>query len=228
MSLIPAFELGLWNAWILIIPLIIYWFSDIKFLFSKRMSETPSLKRRKDKIISQILVIAMFVSFFYSIFVPLKLGTIWLFIGLLIFLIGMVFVTLAMIGFATTPIDKPVTKGIYRYSRNPMFIGFFLIYFGIAIACISWIYMVLTILFILIMFYFSPFEEAITLGKYGKPFKEYKGSCVPRICDNSWFIIPQQYVFYRSGFLKQSNRNHPKQAFQERGIHRNRLFSMLL
>ena len=48
MSLVPDFELGLWNAWILIIPLIIYWFSGIKFLFSKRMSETPSLKRRKD------------------------------------------------------------------------------------------------------------------------------------------------------------------------------------
>ncbi len=173
MSIIPVFELGLWNAWILIIPLMIYWFSGIKFLFSKRMSKTPSFKRRKDIIISQVLVIGMFFSFFYSIFVPLKLGTIWFYIGLLVYLAGMVLVTVAMIDFATTPIDKPVTKGIYRYSRNPMFIGFFLVYFSIAIACISWVYLVLTILFISIMIYLSPFEEVITLGQYGKAYREY-------------------------------------------------------
>ena len=173
MSLIPDFELGLWNAWIFIIPLIVVWFVGIKFLFSKRMPDSPSLKRRKDKIIMQILMVTMFTSFFYSIFLPLKLGTIWLSIGLLIYLAGMVFVTIAMIDFATTPIDKPVTKGIYRYSRNPMFIGFFLVYLGIAVACISWVYLVITILFILIMHYISPFEEAITLGHYGKAYKEY-------------------------------------------------------
>ena len=94
-------------------------------------------------------------------------------IGLLAYLAGIVLIKLTMINFATTPIDKPVTKGVYRYSRNPMFIGFFLVYAGIAIACISWAYMVLTILFILMVNYLSPFEEAITLGHYGKTYKEY-------------------------------------------------------
>jgi protein-S-isoprenylcysteine O-methyltransferase Ste14 len=173
MSFIPDFELGLWNAWIFIIPLIVYWFFGVKFLFSKRMPESPPLKRRKDKIISNILVIAMFFSFFYSIFVPLKLETIWFIIGLIVYLAGMVLINILMINFATTPIDKPVTKGVYRYSRNPMFIGWFLIYFGIVIACISWVYLIIVVLFILIMHYLSPFEEAITLGHYGKAYKEY-------------------------------------------------------
>ena len=173
MSLVPDFELGLWNAWIIVIPLIISWFTGVKFLFSKRMSKTPSLKRKKDKIISNILVLAMFFSFFYSAFVPLKLETIWFYIGLLVYLVGILLIILTMIDFATTPIDKPVTKGVYRYSRNPMFIGFFLVYIGIAIACISWVYMVLTILFICMVQYLSPFEEAITLGHYGKVYKEY-------------------------------------------------------
>jgi len=173
MSLIPAFKLGVWNAWIFIIPLVVYWFSGIKFLFSKRISEKSFLKRRRDRIISQILVLAMFFSFFYSIFLPLKLGTIWFYIGLLIYLAGIVLVTLTMIYFAITPLNKPVTRGIYRYSRNPMFIGFFLVYIGIAIACISWLYMVLTLLFILMVNHLSSFEEAITLGHYGKAYKEY-------------------------------------------------------
>ena len=173
MSLIPDFELGLWNAWILIIPLMIAWFMGVKFLFSKRMSKTPSLKKKKDKFISNILVLAMFVSFFYSAFVPLELETIWFIIGLIVYLVGLLLIILTMIDFATTPIDKPVTKGFYRYSRNPMFIGFFLVYAGISVACISWVYLVLTILFILSVQYLSHFEEAITLGQYGEAYKEY-------------------------------------------------------
>ena len=173
MSLIPDFELGLWNAWIFIIPFMIFWFVGIKFLFSKRVPENTSFTRKKDKIITNILMVTMFGSFFYSIFVPIKLGTIWFYFGLLVYLIGIILITISMINFATTPIDKPVTKGIYRYSRNPMFIGFFLEYFGIALACISWVYLVLTVLFISITSYLSPFEEAMTLARYGEPYKEY-------------------------------------------------------
>ena len=173
MSLIPDFELGLWNAWIFIIPFIVFWFGGIKFLFSKRMPESPSLTRKKDVIITNILMVTIFGSFFYSIFVPIKLGTIWFYFGLFVYLIGIILITTSMINFATTPIDKPVTKGIYRYSRNPMFIGFFLECFGIALACISWVYLVITVICILIMLYLSPYEEAITLGHYGKTYKEY-------------------------------------------------------
>lgn len=173
MLYIPDFELGLWNAWVFIIPFLIYWFVGIKFVFSKRMPESPLLKRRKIEIVSNILVIAMFGSFIYSVFVPLKLGTIWFYIGLIVYLIAIILIIISMINFATTPIDKPVTKGAYRYSRNPMFIGFFLCFFGIAIACISWVYLVLTVLFIVITVYLSPFEEALTLGHYGTAYKEY-------------------------------------------------------
>jgi protein-S-isoprenylcysteine O-methyltransferase Ste14 len=173
MSFIPDFELGLWNAWILIIPLIVFWICGVKFLFSKRMPETAPPSERKNKILSYLLVILMFVSFIYSIFMPLKLGTIWFYIGLIVYLAGLVLIVITMINFAATPMNKPVTKGVYRYSRNPMFIGWFLLYFGIAIACISWIYIVITVLFILITAYLSPFEEAITLEHYGKAYEEY-------------------------------------------------------
>ena len=104
---------------------------------------------------------------------PLKLVTIWFYIGLVVYLVGLILIAITMINFATTPMNKPVTKGVYRYSRNPMFIGWFLLYFGIAIACISWVYIVITLLFILITAYLSPFEEEITLRYYGKPYKVY-------------------------------------------------------
>ncbi len=173
MSWIPDFEIGLWNAWILIIPLIIFWISGVKFLFSKRMPETAPPSKRKDKILSNLMILIMFGSFIYSIFMPLKLGTIWYYLGLIVYFIGLILIAITMINFATTQINKPVTKGIYRYSRNPMFIGWFILYLGIAITCISWVYLLITLLFILITAYFSPYEEAITLKHYGNAYKEY-------------------------------------------------------
>jgi len=173
MSVLPDFEIGVYNAWIFIIPLIVYWFSGIKFLFSKRMPKSPPPQKRKDKILTMVLVVTMFFSFFYSVFVPFKLETIWFYIGLLVYLVGTFFVIISMINFATTPLDKPVTKGLYRFSRNPMFIGFFLVYLGVAVACISWVYLLMTVLFILIVIYMSPFEEEITLGHYGTTYEQY-------------------------------------------------------
>ena len=173
MSLIPDFELGLWNAWVLIIPLIVFWICGVKFLFSKRMPESAPPSERKNKILSFLLVIIVIGSYFYSIFMPLKLGTVWFPIGLVVYLVGLALIAVTMINFATTPMNEPVTKGVYPYSRNPMFIGWFLLYFGIAIACISWLYIVILVFFIFIMAYLSPYEEAMTLEHYGKPYKEY-------------------------------------------------------
>ena len=173
MSLVPDFELGLWNAWILIIPLIVFWIGGVKFLFSKRMPETALPSKRRDKILSNLLIITMFGSFFYSIFMPLKLGTIWFYIGLIVYVVGLALIAITMINFATTPMNKPVTKGVYRYSRNPMFIGWFLLYFGIAIASVSWVYVLITVFFIFNSAYLSPYEEAITLRHYGKDYEEY-------------------------------------------------------
>ena len=42
MSLIPAFELGLWNAWILILPIIIVSVFGAKTLSKRKSSESSS------------------------------------------------------------------------------------------------------------------------------------------------------------------------------------------
>lgn len=68
-----------------------------------------------------------------------------------------------------------------------MFIGFFAVYMGIAIACASWVYILFTILFILIVNYLSPLEEAITTEHYGKPYEEYVNR-TPK-----WIGIPKKH-----------------------------------
>jgi hypothetical protein len=84
MSLIPAFEIGVWNAWIFMIWLLIQNYG-IKFLnkeiYQKAggSSEEASLVQ---KITGYISVTLWLLTTLYSIFLPLKLGTIWFYIGI--------------------------------------------------------------------------------------------------------------------------------------------------
>ena len=59
----------------------------------------------------------------YSVFLPLRVGTMWFYVGLPISMIGLIAFTAVIVTLLTTPIDKePLTKGLYRFSRHPMYI----------------------------------------------------------------------------------------------------------
>ena len=73
----------------------------------------------------------------YSIFLPLKLGTIWFYVGLPITLIGLATYTIVLVNWANTPPGEPVTKELYRYSRHPMYVTTFLFFLGVSIATAS-------------------------------------------------------------------------------------------
>ena len=186
MSLIPAFEIGIWNAWIFILPFLLINYG-LSFLIVNRESGLfiwPEYDK-KEKTLLAILMVTHFGSWIYSIFLPLNLGTAWFYAGLLIYLLGMIFVTTATLNFATTRVDKPVTKGVFRISRNPLYFGWFLILIGIGIACASWIFLLLAMLYIILMNILVTPEEYMCLEKFGDVYREYMNKA-PK-----WIGIPK-------------------------------------
>jgi len=198
MSLIPAFELGLWNAWILVFSLFlmiigvtplasrVFFIGKEKPESSSRIHNPSGLFNKKEKKIANISMTIAFASYIYSIFVPLKLGTAWFYVGLFVYLVGLIFGTTAQIDFVRPPLDEPATKGAYRFSRNPMYLGMFLIYIGIGIACVSWIYLLVAVVDIILdnkVFIIA--EERWCLEHYGDTYREYMNR-TPR-----WIGIPK-------------------------------------
>jgi len=176
MSLIPAFELGLWNAWIFIIPELLLMFIGNKAIKKREMlsvSESLSESGKKMKNLITALTVPIFGAYLYSIFLPLKLNTVWFYIGLITYLLGFSIQITAWQNLATSSVDKPVTKGIYHFSRNPMYIGEFLVYLGIAIACISWVFLLIAIDYVALSYVWAKFEEEECLKKYGDSYREY-------------------------------------------------------
>jgi len=179
MSLIPAFQIGLWNAWILIALNSLI--TTLPSLINKegvaramgRGENAPQSSRTQKIVILITHALIMPATIFYSIFLPLKLETTWLYIGLPISFLAMIISFMAGVSFATTPLDDPVTRGIYPISRHPIYFAGFLINLGVGIACASWIFMVCALLWIICMQIGAIDEERFLLEKYGDAYREY-------------------------------------------------------
>ena len=186
MSLIPAFELGLWNAWILIIPIIIISLSDMRATAARESGKGGDFQlTRKEIRLNNAFFIPLVVSWVYAVFLPLQLGTIWLYCGLIICLFGMVFTIAAIYNFATSPKDKVITTGPYRFTRNPTYIGMILMHIGLGIACTSWLYILLTVVMMIMFNALLPVEERFCLYLYGDDYRKYMNR-TPR-----WIGIPK-------------------------------------
>jgi protein-S-isoprenylcysteine O-methyltransferase Ste14 len=174
MSLIPAFEIGVWNAWIFM-P---YLFLIMQLVVKLKKGEDPGKSEidalgKSAKRIFVFSFLVFFSAMIYSIFLPLKLGTIWFYIGLPITLIGLVTLTIAMMNFATTSWDKPITKGLYNYSRHPIYITTALFLLGVGIASASWLFLLLSIIFTILNTFRAINEERYCLEKYGDAYRQY-------------------------------------------------------
>ena len=188
MSFLPAFEIGIWNAWILMIWLLIQNYG-IKFLnkeiYKKAGGSSEVESSPVQKITGYISVTLWLLTTVYSIFLPLKLGTIWFYIGLIVFSAGMIINIIATINFVSTPVKELVVEGIYRYSRHPMYLAMLLIYLSVGIASASWIFMVVTGLWLVLIMLGIKDEEKYCLKKYGNTYREYMNK-TPR-----WLGIPK-------------------------------------
>ena len=175
MSLIPAFEIGLGNAWVLMLPYFLATYG-LSYLIVNKKSALFSWPpyNKKEKRALPVIMAAPFVLGVYSIFLPIKLGTAWFYAGFIVYLLGMIFDTVATLNFAATPVDKPNTQGIYCLSRNPIYLGFLLIYIGTGIACTSWIFLLIALVFFLVLHYvLIASEERFCLEKFGSTYQEY-------------------------------------------------------
>jgi protein-S-isoprenylcysteine O-methyltransferase Ste14 len=190
MSLVPAFDIGVWNAWILMLylplhPLIMIAVDKLVGVgnITKKMGEAPYTETEK-KIFKAAMVV-MVIALIYSIFLPLKLGTPWLYIGLLVYLVGLIMWKIAIINIATTPHGQPFTAGTYRFSRHPMTFWGNIMHLGISIATASWVFLLLSVAVAILFHYTVIAEERGCLEFYGDAYRDYMNK-TPR-----WIGLPR-------------------------------------
>ena len=191
MSITPAFEIGVWNAWILTLYLPLH--PLIMMLIDKVVGTGDMFKKmeapaynKTERIISIFSNFVLFFGLFiYSVFLPLQLGTIWFYIGLALCVLGVIAWTIAIVNIANIPLGEPWAKGLYHYSRHPMILAGFLILIGAGIASASWVFLLFSTVLIILSVILVAAEERFCLERYGNSYREYMNR-TPR-----WIGIPK-------------------------------------
>jgi protein-S-isoprenylcysteine O-methyltransferase Ste14 len=184
-SPIPEFELGLWNAWIFMVPSLLLMLVSLRLFMEKR---APATGMRLSKTKLSFCLFSKFIYFaavICSVFLPLKLGTIWFYLSLPITLTGLIGNVIIVVNWVNTPAGKPVTTGMYRFSRHPIYLTEVLLLLGVSVASGSWVFLLFPIIVGVGAVYFIKIEEAQCIGHYGNAYREYMNR-TPR-----WMGIPK-------------------------------------
>ena len=192
MSLIPAFKIGIWNAWIFMSVFIIQMLSIM--LADKRIRERSHvpIEVRRNKLERYTGIVGNIIwllAMGYSVFLPLQPGTLWFYGGLSVFIIGLILMATATFSYIITPADQLIKKGVYQFSRHPMYLAIFFICLGSGIAAASWLFIFFSFILAFCFHQEALLEERYCLEKYGSDYQDYMNR-VPR-----WLGVP---IFFSS------------------------------
>lgn len=183
MELIPTLKIGWLNGWILICFLYLI-FGIFLLTFPKDVvsrlynydRSSWSKTQRAFYVIGKLLAL---VCLFLIIFTPLKIGANIFIPGIILFALGLTGFIIALFNFKNTPLDQPVSRGLYRISRHPQVLMLFIMSIGICIAIGSWLVLFIMIVSSLFLHFRDLAEEETCLERYGDSYRAYT-KLVPR------------------------------------------------
>lgn len=143
-------------------------------------------RNRLERYTGIIAHISWLLALGYSIFLPLQVGTIWFYIGLFVFIFGLILMTMATIDFITAASEQLITKGAYRFSRHPIYLATFLICLGAGVASVSFFFISLSIIMAFCLNKEALIEERYCLDKYGRAYQEYLSNV------SRWINLPER------------------------------------
>jgi len=175
MELTPILRLGWLNGWLFLAFLTMVSWGGLVIVprsVSKKLLDRSGFNKSQKILLITSKIIAIYL-IVLVILTPLKIGSIEFIIGLILFLFGLAGLTIAMLNYKNTPLNQPVTSGIYRISRHPMNFMQTVSILGTCIAIGSWIAMFILILAKIPAHFITIAEEESCIRKYGDSYREY-------------------------------------------------------
>lgn len=127
-------------------------------------------KERTAFWVYQITNILIFVTLF---FLTIEVHSIRFYFGLFLYMLGMLYYAIAVYHFAFPNGNGLNVKGVYRVSRNPMYVAYFLYFLGCVLLTGSWVLLALLILFQGSVHFIIRSEERWCIHKFGEEYLAY-------------------------------------------------------
>lgn len=177
MEFMPALGFGILNGGLLLLAYFVALSTSILAFppeKRKKLVLKPQYPRGHPRRIIRMLGTIAALSFVaLSFFTALRLGTALFYVGLAVYAIGYAVVMASLLDFKRAPLDDAVTAGLYRYSRNPQWLGLVLVYAGAALAMGAGLHLLLVLTMAAVYHLQILLEEQICLSAYGEKYREY-------------------------------------------------------
>ena len=175
MELFPTLKIGWLNGWLVIVLLGLT--DGILFLvFPKgvvRRLWDRSGWSQKQQVFTIAGKLCAFACLALLTFTPLKIGSPVFVVGVILILLGLAGLVKALFDFKITPLNEPVTRGLYRTSRHPQIVMSSLVLLGACIAIGSWLALAFWAVARLLEHFGIVAEEEICLEQYGDAYRIY-------------------------------------------------------
>lgn len=109
----------------------------------------------------------------YLFFLKIDTGAGWFYAGIALYSLGIVLYAISTINYAKPDRNGMNLKGIFKISRNPMYVAYFIIFLGCAVLTESWILFGLLIVFQISAHWIILSEERWCMQQFGEEYKKY-------------------------------------------------------
>jgi len=163
------------SAFVLAIPIII-----IRYAFLSMVNK-EAIKRAayfaplvgRERIAYWVYQAATLFIMLDLILLKIKVDSDWFYIGVVTYSFGLVLYAMSMLDYARPKTNGMNVKGLYRISRNPMYIAYFICLLGCVLISNSWALFTLLIVFQISSHWIILSEERWCIKKFGEEYMRY-------------------------------------------------------
>jgi len=160
---------------ILIIPLLIVRYGLPLFVDKsamKRAAFTPPVEGR-EKIAFRVYLPSTFAMLIYMFFIKIIVESYLFCIGVSVSTIGLLLYAISFINFGKPSKQGINTRGLYKYSRNPIYVAFFIYFLGCVLITQSLILLALLIVYQTSVHWIILSEERWCIQQFGNEYIQY-------------------------------------------------------
>jgi protein-S-isoprenylcysteine O-methyltransferase Ste14 len=166
---------GNMNAFIMIIPFILIRFGFLNLLDKEALKRAALFAPLvgKEKVAYYFYQTSNIVIFLYLCFLKITTNPHWLYIGSMIYGLGVLLCLVSISNFAKPAENGINLKGLYRVSRNPMYVAYFIYFLGCVLLTQSLILFAILLVFQISAHWIILSEERWCIKKFGKEYINY-------------------------------------------------------
>lgn len=161
---------------LLVIPFLFIRFSLLSYVNKDALPKAARFAPMigKERIAYYIYQLSNSIIIVYMLFLPIRINSLWLFsLGFVVYSIGLVICIFSIIAFAKPSTNGLNTNEIYHFSRNPMYISYFVIFVGWSLLMQSFLLFIMVLIFQISGHWVILAEERWCKEQFGDDYKQY-------------------------------------------------------